>query len=314
MTTTVPAPGTAWPTTAVVGLGAMGAPMARLLAEAGVPLLLVDAAPGQAEQAAACCRGARTTDLAGAAAAEVVLLMLPDSDVVEAVLDGAGLLDALAPGSLILDMGSSAPPRTVVLAERAAARGVDLVDAPVSGGVAKARTGKLAVMAGGSDDAVARARPLLEVLGATITHTGPAGTGHAMKALNNLLSAIGLLGAVEVLSLGARFGLDPSVMLDVLNGSTGENQATRVKCDRFVLSRAFDSGFAMRLMVKDLTTATELGRALGVEPALGELCRSLWAQTADRLGPAADHTEIARLAEERAGVELHRNPDRKGHG
>ena len=290
-----------------LGLGAMGSPMANLLARAGHSLAVHDVDP---ERTASLAQSLDATAVVAeglrdaAASAGTVVLMLPDSPAVESVLDGpAGLLQAMAPCSTVVDMGSSRPASTVALAARARARGIAFVDAPVSGGVARARTGELAIMAGGEPDDVAGVHDLLSVLG-TPVHVGPAGAGHAMKALNNLLSAVGLAAASEILAIGSNFGLDPAVMLDVLNGSTGRNHATEVKMARFVLSGAFDSGFAMRLMVKDLRTALDLAHDTGTPSPLSAGCLEQWIAAAQEREPGADHTEIAAYVEARAGTRL----------
>lgn len=290
-----------------LGLGAMGAPMATLLARGGHALALYDveaarvASLAESLDATAVPAGGLREAAAGVA---TVVLMLPDSPAVESVLGGPdGLLHWLAPGSTVLDMGSSRPASTVALAALAESRGITLVDAPVSGGVARARTGELAIMVGGETAGVERVQSLLAVLGNPV-HVGPVGAGHAMKALNNLLSAVGLAAASEVLSIGTNFGLDPAVMLDVLNGSTGRNHATEVKMSRFVLSRAFDSGFGMRLMVKDLRTALDLAHDTGTPSPLSAGCLEQWIAAVRELEPGADHTEIAAYVEARAGVRL----------
>jgi 3-hydroxyisobutyrate dehydrogenase len=291
-----------------IGLGAMGTPMATALAGAGHPLLLRDADEARAAALAAELGGTPVTDAdlpSAAASAAAVVLMLPDSAVVEAVLLGEqGLLELLPDGALVVDMSSSRPSSTVALAARAAERGIAYVDAPVSGGVVKARDASLAVMAGGDEEGYARALPLLEAMGGTVTRVGDAGAGHAMKALNNLLSAIGLAAASEVLAVGARFGLAPQVMLDVLNGSTGRNHATEVKMARFVLSGAFDSGFSMQLMVKDLRTALELAHETGTPVPLSAGALEEWTAALRTLEPEPDHTAIAAYVERRAGTEL----------
>lgn len=301
------------PTVLFVGLGAMGTPMASALARAGHPLLLRDADDARAAALADELRASPVADAdlpAAAARTSAVVLMLPDSAVVEGVLLGEqGLLALLPAGALVVDMSSSRPSSTVALAARAAARGLAYVDAPVSGGVAKAQDATLAVMAGGDEAAYARALPLLRAMGGTVTRVGGPGAGHAMKALNNLLSAIGLAAASEVLAVGARFGLEPQVMLDVLNGSTGRNHATEVKMARFVLSGAFDSGFSMRLMVKDLRTALELAHETGTPVPLSAGALEEWTAALRTLGAAPDgagpdHTAIAAYVERRAGTEL----------
>lgn len=284
----------------LLGLGRMGAPMARRLGAAGHPVTGYDPAPDAAARlaGAAGVRVAESADEA-ARAAEVLILMLPDSAAVEAALIGSGLLDRLAPGTLVIDMGSSEPARTRELAGRAEAAGVRVLDAPVSGGVAGAEAGTLTVMAGGAPADWARAEPLLRVLGERVLHVGPVGAGHALKALNNLMSATHLLVSSEALLAGIRFGLDPAVMLDVVNGSSGRSGSTETKWPRHVLGRGFDSGFALRLMLKDMRIATGLAAATGEPARLGEAAVALWERAAAELPADADHTEIVRWLEGR---------------
>ena len=290
------------------GLGAMGSPMAEQLAAAGHELHLHDADPERARSLARHLGASAVDDLSCPPPADLVVLMLPDSTAVEAVLlggtDRPGLLTRLDRTGLVVDMGSSQPTSTVAAAERAREHDVQLVDAPVSGGVARARTGDLSIMFGGPEPTLERIRPLLAAMGTSLVHTGPTGSAHAMKALNNLLSAIGLVGASEVLSIGSRFGLDPEVMLDVLNHSTGRNHATEVKVARHVLSRAFDSGFPLRLMVKDLRTALDLAHGTGTGSPLAASCLEECLRASAALEPDADHTEVARHVERAAGTEL----------
>ncbi|TWF82061.1 3-hydroxyisobutyrate dehydrogenase [Pseudonocardia hierapolitana] len=281
-----------------VGLGRMGAPMVRRLAAAGVAVRGYDSAPRpeldrvvtQVEKAPLVADGV-----------PVVVLMLPDSDVVDAVVHGAGLLDALEPGTVLVDMGSSEPLRTRALAEQVAERGAVLVDAPVSGGVSGATAGTMTIMVGGPEDVVAPLVPLFGVLG-RMRHVGPVGAGHALKALNNLMSAAHLLASSEALLAGQRFGLDPAVMLEAVNGSSGRSGSTENKWPNFVLPGTFDSGFALGLMLKDIRIALGLAEATGAPSALAARTVELWAEAAEALGPAADHTEIVRwLRQERGG-------------
>jgi 3-hydroxyisobutyrate dehydrogenase len=292
-----------------VGLGAMGRPMAGRFRGADLTLKVADADAELARRVATeiGATAVPTGGLAEAAAdVDRVVLMLPDSGIVEEVLLGSGgLLDALRPGSLVVDMSSCRPASTVMLAARALERDIAFVDAPVSGGVSRATTGELSIMVGAADDDFATVLPLLEQMGKDVTHVGPPGAGHAMKALNNLLSAIGLVAASEVLSVGSAFGLDPRVMLQVLNGSTGRNHATEVKMEKFVLSRAFDSGFSLRLMVKDLRTALDLAHETGTPVPLGAGALEECVAAFRMLGEGADHTEVAAYVERRSGTELH---------
>jgi 3-hydroxyisobutyrate dehydrogenase len=181
---------------------------------------------------------------------------------------------------------------------------VTLVDAPVSGGVPRAKTGDLAIMTGGDAAALDRVHPVLEAMGTTIHRIGGVGAGQAMKALNNLVSAGGFLMAVEALLIGQKFGLDPGTMTDVLNASTGMNNSTQKKLKQFVLSRSFDSGFGLDLMVKDLTIALDVGRDGAVPTPFSALCREMWASAAAMLGKGQDHTAIAQLSEALAGDKL----------
>jgi 3-hydroxyisobutyrate dehydrogenase len=281
------------PSVAFVGLGRMGLPMARRLTRAGYPVTGYDAGeePRRAFDATApdvlaACRGA-----------EVVILMLPDSAAVVSVLEGAGVLEALAPGGLVVDMGSSEPTETRRLAERAEELGVRFVDAPVSGGVAGAESGGLTIMAGGTACDVDELRPLLDTLGGRVLHVGPSGAGHAVKALNNLLSATHLLATSEALLTAEAFGLDPVVVLDAINTSSGRSGSTERKWPDFVLTGRFDSGFSLRLMVKDMRIAAELAHATGRPSSLSEAAVELWAAAAEALPESADHTEIVRWLE-----------------
>ncbi len=167
----------------------------------------------------------------------------------------------------------------------------------MSGGVRRAREGKLAVMAGGDPALVERVRPVLAAMGSAIHETGALGTGHAMKALNNFVSAAGLVATCEALLVGRRFGLDPEKMVDVLNASTGRNNSTEVKAKQFILSGAFDSGFALALMAKDLRTASDLAAHLGLTLPMSAAASDLWTAASEALGAGADHTEIFRFVE-----------------
>src|SRR6266571_3894616 len=191
----------------------MGEPMVRRLARAGHAVRAYDKSKQAAGRLAGVPGVTVTETLHGVLdRADVVILMLPDSGVVEEVLLSDGLLEQMAPPALLVDMSSSEPARTRALAERSAQRGVTLLDAPVSGGVTGARNGSLTIMAGGSAAALAQLRPVLDVLGSKVVHAGGiVGAGHAVKALNNLMSAAHLLVSSEAILAGRAFGLDPAV-------------------------------------------------------------------------------------------------------
>jgi 3-hydroxyisobutyrate dehydrogenase len=286
-----------------IGLGNMGRPMARRLLGAGYRLVLLDKNPA-ALAAFEAESGARraASPAALAAAAEAVITMLPDGkSVTQAVHQ---LAPGLKPGAVVIDMSSSDPIGTRELGTWLAGRGAALLDAPVSGGVRRAVDGTLATMVGGDKATIDRIRPVLEPMAKQIFETGPLGSGHAMKALNNLVSAAGLWIAAEALIVGRKFGLEAETMVDVLNASTGRNNSTEVKFKQQILNRAFGSGFSLGLMAKDLTTARDLAEATGGFAPLAGLCAELWREAADELGPEADHTAAVKYLERRAGKTL----------
>jgi 3-hydroxyisobutyrate dehydrogenase len=294
----------------------MGIPMSRRLVEAGYHVRGFDTA-ADARQAfeaiGSSDAGGEVTAVTELGAvgdgADAVVLMLPDSDIVERVLlgrlasepadagPGGGLLVNLAPGTVIIDMSSSDPARTRVLAELTASAGLSLIDAPVSGGIVGARAGTLTIMVGGPSAAFARFKPMLSAMGKRVVHAGDVGAGHAVKALNNLMSAAHLLASSEALIAGQRFGLDPAVMLEIINTSSGRSWSTENKWPVFVLTEKFDAGFSARLMVKDIKLALSIEHATGVPSAASEAVVATWEEALAELGPDADHTAIARWLE-----------------
>jgi 3-hydroxyisobutyrate dehydrogenase len=273
-----------------VGLGHMGVPMTARLVAAGHEVQGFDVDPAARTRGGA----AAVESLADAAVgAEAVVLMLAASTIVRQVVLDEGLLDSLEPGALLVDMGSSDPTQTHELAAEAERREVRYVDAPVSGGVVGAEAGTLTIMAGGAEADLETCRPIFEAVGGKVVHAGRVGAGHALKALNNLLSATNFLITLEAVMVGSRFGLDPKVMVEAINDSTGRSWATEHKVPQFVEPRSFTSGFAMRLMVKDIQTARALAHATGSPFALGDASVALWEQAAEALPDEADHTQIA---------------------
>lgn len=281
-----------------VGLGNMGGPMARRLAAAGHPLTVADAIPEVVARFTAEVGGEAAPSLAALGErCPIIITMLPNGQVVREVLLGpGGIAHHLAPGSVVVDMSSSSPIGTRELFADLAKLGVPLVDAPVSGGVKKAADGTLAIMAGGDPEPIARVRPVLEVMGKVFL-TGRSGTGHAMKALNNFLSAANLAVAAEAVIAGERFGLDPATMIAILNASTGRNTGTDSKFPNNVLPRTFDSGFALGLMAKDLRLALEVAHASGAPTGLLSKCAQIWSEAEQQLGGKADNTEVVKYLE-----------------
>ena len=261
----------------------MGVPMAAHLERAGYAMQTYDVNG----------KGNRRSVREAAQGAEALVTMLPDGRVVHKVVLEA--LPALAAGTIVIDMSSSDPAGTRKLGAELERKNVSLVDAPVSGAVAGARNATLAIMAGGDKAAFEKARPLLEKLGKQIFHVGPVGAGHAVKTLNNYLGAAGTLAGFEALLLAQAFGLDPQLMLEAINASTGHNYTTERKIPRQVLTGAFASGFKLALMTKDVGIAAGLARDLGLEtPYLRETLR-LWRAALRELPAGADHTEIFRF-------------------
>ena len=288
-----------------IGVGAMGGPMAQRLLEGGYTVRVFDTNVQRIE-AFSMQNGkqtALTSDQLGEGA-DYVVMILPNSIVVEEVLFGKnGLVSRLKKNAMIIDMTSGQPEMTLSMGERLATLDIFLIDAPVSGAVPRAQNGTLTIMTGGEAAVIDRAEPLLSLMG-TVTRTGALGSGHAMKALNNLVSCAGYLIGIEALIIGSKFGLDPEVMVDVLNSSTGMNNSTQKKFKQYVLSRKFDSGFPLHMMVKDIAIAMGLARNLGVPAPFGDLCLDLWSGAKGVLGPNVDHTAVARLSEQLSGWQI----------
>lgn len=283
-----------------VGLGAMGLPMLENLArQAAFDLLAFDTSDAPFARLAthpewdrSLRRAATLSELSDR---DIVILMLPNSAITNRVVlgnDGAeGLADILTVGSKIIDMGSSDPLQTRSLNATLEARGIWLIDAPVSGAVARAASGKLAIMFGGNDAALDDVRSVLETMGSDLFAVGLTGDAHAMKALNNYVYAAGLLAMSEALCIAEAQGLSLPHFVDVLNASSGRNVATETKARQFILPETYDAGFRMYLQAKDLRIADMLGRDAEVPATLLDLCTARW-QEAEAALPNADNTAI----------------------
>jgi 3-hydroxyisobutyrate dehydrogenase len=295
------------PSVGFVGIGNMGWPMAANLARAGFDLRVRDSRRGVVDNFVQQVGGSAPDSMRELVEkSDVVITILPTSTIVERVVehDEDSVMAALRPGTIVIDMTSGVPSVTQRLAERVASLGGHMIDAPVSGGVPRATSGELAIMVGGDDATIERAMPVLRAMGTTILRTGAVGSGQAMKALNNLMSAAGFLIGVEALLVGQRFGLDPSVMVDVMNAATGTNNSTQKKFKQYVLSRSFAGGFSLELLAKDLSIALQVARETATPVPFASLCRELTLAASAMLGPGADHTELAKLSETLAADEL----------
>jgi len=265
--------------------------MASNLTRAGYELVVRDADGDVARRFADELGAGSGQEAAAFAAAGVVVTMLPDGRAVQDAVLNDGIADVLASGALVVDMSSSSPRDTVELGRELGKRTIGLVDAPVSGGVPRATDGTLAIMAGADDDsAVDRVLPILDVLGRRVFRTGPLGSGHAMKALNNFCAAAGYAALAEALVLGRSFGLTPSTMVEIVNNSTGRSFCSDVVFPEEVLTGLYGTGFALGLLAKDVTIAAGIAEGSGVSAPLCELVQERWAEAADALGFAADHS------------------------
>jgi len=292
-----------------VGLGIMGTPMAGHLANAGYPLTVHDL------DAAAMRRvsdGHPAVSIAGtpqalAAQADIVVTMLPNGEEVERVaLAVDGLIHGLAPGALLLDTSSSEPWLTRRTAEALAARGIAMVDAPVSGAQIGAQSAQLVFMVGGETTSVERAMPLLRCMGRAVFHLGPLGAGHAMKCINNMITAVNFLSSAEGLVIGKRYGLDPAVMNEVLNESTGMSWVTQNHIGQRIISRTFDDPFKIELMVKDIGIAMALARENALPLPVCALAQQLWNAALVESAPGSGVSELVRWVEKQTHTEITR--------
>lgn len=289
-----------------VGLGNIGFPMCRRLLESGYEVIAYDANP-EAVSKLGDTPAEPADSLKALAAADVVLLSLPGSDVVEEVVLGeGGLAEGLSPGKVLIDTSSSRPSSTRDLAKKLAESGVEMLDAPVSGGVLRAEEGKLAVMVGGREEVFERCREVLESFGEKIFHVGDHGAGHLVKSLNNLLSATTLASAAEAVILAEKAGVAPEALLEVINAGNGRSYSTEVKFPKFILDRSFDDGFALGLMVKDLKIALETAAEMGHPMFSGSSISQLWQAAAARGYGLEGHTSIYAFLETLSGEDRKR--------
>jgi 3-hydroxyisobutyrate dehydrogenase len=276
------------------GIGAMGTPMSINLIKAGHKLVLFDIDRKKAEAVAAtheCEVATSLTDMASKS--DTVITMLPDGKLVHKAIVGAGgICETLKPGSLIIDMSSSSPMGTRELGALLAKKGFQFIDAPVSNGVKGATAATLSIMVGGDKAIFERVKPLLEKMGNQIYYAGPLGAGHAIKALNNYVSAAGMIAACEAMHAGEAFGIDPNVAIDIINTSSGYNGTTQRKCKQFMISGTYNAGFSTGLMAKDVRTALDIAQAMGTSTILAEPTADIWDAMEQKLGFLSDHTEM----------------------
>lgn len=281
------------------GIGAMGTPMAGNLARAGYPLVVFDLDAARTATLAGVNGVAVAASLAELGAkARIIITMLPDGKAVRAALCGKGdsfkdcILERAAKDVLVIDMSSSSPLGTRELGKLLAARSMPFIDAPVSGGVKGAIAATLSIMVGGDKAIFERVKPMLEKMGNQIYHAGPLGAGHAIKALNNYVSAAGLIAACEAMHAGQAFGLDPNVIIDIINTSSGMNNTTKNKCKQYMISGTYNAGFSTGLMAKDVRTALEIAQEMQTSTIFAKPTAEVWNAMEKRLGFGSDHTEM----------------------
>ena len=293
------------PRIGLVGVGKMGAPMARRLLAAGYRVLAYDVRPEAVAEVGG--HGATSCESLAAVAsgADTVITMLPDPPAVErAVFGERGLGGAMRAGQVLIEMTSSHPSTTRRVADHFTSRGVRVLDAPVSGGVRGSVEGTLCIMVGGPAEVLDRCRPILECLGRDIVHVGDApGDGDTAKTINNLLSATTTWSVAEALALGVRAGLSPERLFAAVNHSTGRSHTTETKIPRYILPRQFTSGFTVGQYLKDLNICLDLASELRVPMVLSATLRQIWGIAVAEGMADLDHTALVQLAERWARLE-----------
>jgi 3-hydroxyisobutyrate dehydrogenase-like beta-hydroxyacid dehydrogenase len=287
-----------------VGLGNMGGPMANRLIDAGHRLAVYDIR--DEAMAPLVARGAARMNSSHvvADASDIVFFSLPEPKDVEGEALGPAGVATGQRAKIFVDLSTTGPRTTARVVAGLTEHGIAIVDAPVSGGVAGAKKGTLAVMASGPQALIERVRPLLAIFG-KVFHVGERpGMGQAMKLCNNVLSATSMAVTAEAMVMGVKAGLDPALMLEVINSGTGRNTATETKFPNEVITRRFTEGFYTGLMYKDVRLCLEEAEALQVPMWVGSAVRMMWQLANNELGPQSDFTEIVRLVEDWAGVEV----------
>ena len=288
-----------------VGIGAMGKPMASNLLKAGYEVHVFDLAEANVNEMAAKGAIPCKTNTELAASVDVVFTSLPNSAIVESVMNGPnGVFDACKPETILIDMSSVSPASTKRMAKIAESKGLHYVDAPVSGGTAGAAAGTLTIMVGADDETFERIKPILNVIGKNIYHVGETGLGDAIKIVNNLLLGCNMAALAEALVLGAKCGLKPEVMQEIISVSSGNSYALTAKLEKFILEGNFDGGFSMNLQHKDLGLALEAAKEVGMPLPVTGLATSIYEMgKAQGLG-TADMSAVIKVWESMTGIEV----------
>jgi 2-hydroxy-3-oxopropionate reductase len=291
-------------TVGFIGLGIMGKPMAKNLIEAGYDLAVYNRTREKAEELASEGATVAGSPKEVAERSDVIITMLPDSPQVEEVLTGEnGVLEGIKEGALIVDMSTISPVVTEELSEKAREKGASMLDAPVSGGDVGAIEGTLSIMVGGDEEDFERALPLFEVMGGTVTHVGPSGTGQVVKAANQIVVALTIEAVSEALVLGSKGGVAPEKILDILGGGLAGNKVMELKREK-MLDHSFDPGFRIELHHKDLGIALAAGREYGVTLPVTAIVDQMLETLKMRGKGDRDHSAILTLIEESSGHEI----------
>ncbi len=270
-----------------VGLGAMGSVMAPLIVKSGHTVYGYDIKVNIDKSSGV----KQVEDINELRGLDIIIFMLPNGKIVSEI---AHKLMNMNLKSIFIDMSSSDPQETKELGDKLKNKGIKFLDAPVSGGVSRAKTGDLMIMAGSDEKLLEEVDDLLSVMG-KVQFAGPLGSGHAIKALNNYVSAAGLIASFEALATARSFGIKPENFLKIINGATGKNNTTEVKLNKFVISKKFNSGFSLDLMVKDVSIAKKLIKKSVYNKSLSERILSYLKESQNKLLKKADHTEIYKI-------------------
>lgn len=293
------------PNLGFIGLGIMGTPMSGHLADAGYKLTLYDINTEAAYKAAESRGNIKVAELPAKVAelSDIVITMLPSGKPVqETALGKGGLIEGFRPGSLLLDTSSSEPDLTIETAGVLKEHGIDMVDAPVSGARWGARAAELVFMAGGDSKSVSRVMPLLNIMGTRVFHLGPVGSGHIMKSINNLITAMTFMATAEGLVIGKNKGLDPDIMTDVINESTGMSWISKTQIKQRITSRKFDDPFKLELMIKDIGIAMGIAERAGLDIPLCLTGRKLWEKSGEFAGNNSSISEMVKWVEHMTGT------------
>ncbi len=288
-----------------IGTGMMGALMAANLVQKGYEVTGYDIVAANLEKAAAMGVKKGRSSKEVAAAADIVITMLPESkDTKSALLDTEGAAEAMKPGMIVIDMCTGSPTIAKEIAVALAARGIAYLDAPVSGGVAKASDGTLSIMASGDEEAYQACLPVLQAMGQEVFYVGQSGNGQTIKLINNMLTGINLVGICEGMVLGMKAGIDPKLLLQIINSSSGESYSSRIKIPGFVFKRNFNGGFKAKLQHKDLSLATALARELQVPVIMGAMAQQYFMAALSGGRGEEDASVIVTLLEKLTGTEV----------